>query len=423
MSGFTKWFISDLTPGFGSFDSTYDFITDKAGFVNNVLIPVLVNGTAPSKVLSVKLLSNTQIEVSTDGSYSYELWSCLLISGESTHSDINQEYRVYQIVDNTTYRLELSEGISSLALGSLTAVSSSTTIKVAPIGWDLVYSDTTSSTNAWIFGTKVNVDMQLFFKITNQGNGYFKLDSVGPSYTSGSVINNAYTTTFNYSGYNDLAFVNQFFFDGSVKKYFFIGNEEGFYNGMTNCKVGDVLNYIGRLPTMFNTQSQTKFYWVGFPSYSRPYMYGSSYYDRYWSAFPRCMTSNTMNDSYGTTVLWTNLYIPFLLNTNYSSSNMNFDLTGPFDSTVIFKDVPVRLEVNKSYLLYPGMVDHISIKINSTPSISSAGKIINDGQDLYWMTSSPVGTAQANNYNTFAIDLKNKWNQSRGFISSIPSFT
>jgi hypothetical protein len=423
MSGFTKWFISDLTPGFGSFDSTYDFITDKAGFVNSVLIPVLVDGTAPSQLLTVKLLSDTQIEVTTDGSYSYQLWSCLLISGESTYSDINQEYRVYQVVDSTTYRLELSEGITSLTLASQTTVSSTATIKVAPIGWDLVYSDTVSSTNAWIFGTKVGVDMQLFFKLTNSGTGYLKLDSVGPSYTSGGIIDNAYTATYNQANYNDLAFINPYSFDGYVKKYFFIGNEEGFYNGMTNCSTGDVFNYIGRLSTMFNEQNQTKYYWAGFPAYSRYYYYGSSYTNRYWSAFPRCMTSNSQDYGYGTAILWTNLYVPYLLNTNYTSTNMNFDTTGPFDSTIIFKDVPSRLEVNKSYLLYPGMVDHISIKVNSTPTIDTSGKMIDDGDDLYWSTSSPVAQASYNNYNTFVIDLKNKWNQSRGFISSVPSFT
>lgn len=422
MSGFTKWFISESTPGFGSFDSTYDFITNKTGFIDNVLKPALVDGTAQSNIVSVKLLSDTQLEITTDGSYYYQQWSCLLISGESTYSEINQECQVYQIVDSTTFRLTLSEGITALTLGVSTAVNA--TVKVAPIGWPLYYSDTTSSTNTWIFGTKPEVDMQLFFRFSNTGNGYLKLDQVGPSYVSGNSVTNGYAMAVYDPQYDDVALVNPYQFLGNIKKYFIIGNEEGFYIGAFNCASGDTFSYIGRLSTMFNLQSQTKFYWVGIPNYSRLYLYNSSITNQYWSFFPKAITAIGSGNNYGCACGWTNLNKSFVINTNQTLTNSTNDVSGQLKSTIIFKDVPVRLEVNRSYLLYPGAIEHISINTNGLPSSDNNGSIVEDGEDLYWMTYITFGAASNNNgFMSFVIDLKNKWNQSNGFISSVPSFT
>jgi hypothetical protein len=119
---------------FGSTQADYPRLTNDAGSLIALLDAVLVNGYGVKTVKSISIDENRKATLICDN-HGYSIYARFEISG-ADQSDINGEWEVESVPDVNTIVFTAPKSLIN------TNITGNITIRVPPLGWDKVFSDT-----------------------------------------------------------------------------------------------------------------------------------------------------------------------------------------------------------------------------------------------------------------------------------------
>lgn len=413
MAEFTKFYHHAFMPGLKAIPNTVSFQTSKTAFVDHVLKPCLVDGFLPETATSINKVSSTNAIITFQNPVEYIRLSCLLIASQSIQ-EINQECRVISRISATSIEVEFEHTIDSMSAG---IIEEPFTVKLAPLGWKLLYEDRVSATNVFIFGTDpARTTTEFAFKYTHDGSrGH--LMGVGTG-ANGAELVGAFTEYSGPTGLGDngllgIGMLLDNAFDNGLKKIFIIGTSSCFYIGADSAKLPANLLYSLPIHGFFGAfkrlLSTTPPGLRGGISYRMGYWYDQRtiatgclvpYYEGIGAGYIRYFSNVSTLHNLGGRLEYG------LADETVAAAQVN--------ATMLSESEPDRANRSTITYFYPGATKFVEL-LDRTFKVSSLkdSKIIKTDNGLYFVASLSSNFVHENDLNTtgktLVLDLLNPW--------------
>ena len=175
----------------------------RLGYLDAILYAGLVTGFNTKTITSISVASNLAT-VTTSTAHNYNKNDVIKIEG-ANESIFNDEFRILSIPSTTTFTFSLVTEITS-ATGSMTA-------KIAPLGWERVYT-----------GTNISVYRSL------EGNRfYLRVDDTNATYTTVTMYESMTNVNTGVNPVGPVYWMKSNAASTASREWYLIGNKKTFY--------------------------------------------------------------------------------------------------------------------------------------------------------------------------------------------------